>query len=249
MARTGQELVAELRIDLDEFTGAGGNWSDAALLSFLNRAANKVATMLRLQRVGYLEKIVLETDDAFTVYGETYTPGTELAKSVGATEITLPANLVELRALLPISQTQRDSGYQFNLVSADHPDFIQARRTSATGQSFLTHYCAFIGLDKLKIAPPLTEAIDFEIHYAAMPDRVEFDQEIQGIPEHAYHALLVYARYLALQAINHEDTIAAYTTWTAERKELTEANSLRASDGPLIVIGMFEDEDGYDDWW
>lgn len=247
MSKTGQELISELRIDLDETTGVGGNWEDSDLLSFLNRSANKVASMLKIQRAGYLEKILLASDSNQTIYDATYSPATELTKVAGDTSITLPENLIELRALIPISQTLRDDGVQFHIVPADHPDFVNARRVSADNSTDgHVYYCAFIGLTQLKIAPPLAEAMTFELHYAAMPNRVTVNDEIDGIPEYAYHAILVYAQYLALLSIKHEDTQLMYSAWVAERKELTEL-APRLSDGPTVVAGVFEDEG--DEWY
>ncbi len=244
MARTAQELIQDLRIDLDEFTES--NWSDSSLLRFLERAANKVATVLRFARQGYLETIIDQDTSDFTVYGSTYSPGTELSKAAGAKTLTLPENCVELRAVLPLSQLHRDNGVQFSLSTADAPEYRNARRISASNAN-RTYWCVLTGLTTLRIAPPLAEATEFEIHYAAMPERLTNDAAIHSIPEYAYEPILAYAQYLALRSIKHEDYPGAFENWKEEKRSAIETASQRTGDEVDIVHGIFDSTDFYEE--
>ena len=244
MARTAQDLITDLRLDLDEFSEA--NWSDSTLLRFLERAVNKVATVLRFSRTGYLETIIDQDTSDFTVYGATYSPGTELSKAAGAKTLTLPENLVELRAVLPLSQTQRDNGVHFVLTTADAPEYRNARRiTSASANR--TYWCVITGLTTLRIAPPLGEATEFELHYAAMPERLASETAINSIPEYAYDAILAYAAYLGLKSIKSEDYPAAFENWKEEKRTAVEIASQRTSDEADVVHGVFDDEDFWEE--
>ena len=240
MARTGQDLIQDLRVDLNEFVE--GNWSDSTLLRYLERAAHKVATVMRFSRQGYLEQVIDNTTADFTVYGATYSPATSLTKVAGNKTITLPENCVELRAVLPVSQDQRDNGVAFVLTTVDSPEYRNARRIQQTSVN-RTYWCVLTNLTTLRIAPPLAEAINFEIQYVAMPQRLTLDTPVDGIPEVAYEAMLAYAQYLALKAIKHEDWVTSYEGWKTEKREAIEALAQRTSDEPDIVAGVFDEVD------
>ena len=242
MAKLGYELIANLRVDLDSFDPQTSLWDDSALLMFLNRAANKVASVLRQEAEGYLEKTLTTSDSAQSIYGATYTPSTALALAVGATTVTLPENLVSLKSIQSTSQTQLDNGLSFHITKSDSEDYKLARRVTAptVNQSY---FCVFEGLTTLRIAPALQQAVNLSITYAAMPERVTATAAVEGIPEYAENALLVYAQYLALWSIKHEDVAVAYQMWQTERKELLEMISTRDATEIEVVMGAFESFD------
>lgn len=238
--KTGAELLTELQGDLD-IASESGEWSVAVLLGFLNRAANKVASIVRQSGEGYLDATITYTTSDFTVYGATYSPATSLALAAGATTITLPENLVSVKNLQTTSTTQLTNGLTFNIVKSDNPDYKISQRWP-TGQYRQYYYCVFEGLTQLRVAPSLYEAVNLSLSYSAMPERVTFDGEVEGVPEYGYNAILVYAQYLALWSIKHEDVSIAYQMWQTERKELLEMISQRDETETMIVAGVFEDE-------
>jgi hypothetical protein len=243
MSRTGDELLTDLRIDIDEYTEA--NWDNASLYSFLNRAANKVAGVLRLTGQGYLEKIISQSDSAVTIYGVTYTPSTSLALTAGDTELELPEDCVEVREILATSQTLLDRGVQFIPRKSNSTDFSNARRIESSTNR-ISYFYAPIGRNSILIAPPIGETINIKVHYAAMPARVESGVELESIPEYAVDSLLTYAKYLALSKIQHEDRESQYQIWLKEKRDIIEMSQYRQDD--LITEGVFEDEDWYADY-
>lgn len=245
MARTGSDLITDLRVDLDSLSVSSSTWTDPSLLRFLNEAANKVASVLRQEGEGYLEKTISYTDADFTVYGSTYSPVASLVRATGAVTITVPENCVSIKSILPVSQSQLDAGLSFLIVRTDNVDYKSARRR-ASATFIRTYYCVFEGLTTLRFAPALQEAVNLSLVYVALPQRVDFNKVIDGIPEAAYQALLVYAGYRALWSIKHEDVNVAYQMWQAERKELIELLANRDAQEMEVVQGMFEDyEDDY----
>ena len=155
------------------------------------------------------------------MYGSTYSPAASLVRATGAVTITVPENCVSIKSILPVSQSQLDAGLSFLIVRTDNVDYKSARRR-ASATFIRTYYCVFEGLTTLRFAPALQEAVNLSLVYVALPQRVDFNTVIDGIPEAAYQALLVYAGYRALWSIKHEDVNVAYQMWQAERKELLE---------------------------
>ena len=245
--RTGQELLAELRDDLRGVTPA--TWQDDQLLTYIGRAASRVGFTLRDARSHQLERIIKTTDSDFDVYGGTYSPATSLKAVSGSQTIVLPEDCVEVVALLPLAQTDRDSGIRFITADVSDTYFDMARRTGAPGLNWMVYQYTMIDSNTVHVAPAFTSAFDLELQYVAMPTRVDVNGVLAGVPEWTYDGLILYACYRALRSIKHPDYQNFYTLWTAEKKLITDDARNRATQTLQITAGAFDADDwGYSDY-
>lgn len=248
MARTGQDLVDELRADLDEHVAGNGNWQDAHLLLWINKGIVRVVADMRAQRERWFDTIMLSTDSASTILGETYTPSTALKPTSGNTTITLPPNCIEVVKILPLSQTDLDNGLQFVQKDLTSIEFIAAQR-HASNVNTRTYYFDSYGTRTLKIAPVLATSFDIALHYVAMPEAITLSTTLTTVPDWMLDAAVLYAHYRALMAIKHDDYQSALTIYAAELRNLIELNRPRESQDVQVIEGVFDSDDttyGYD---
>lgn len=240
MPKTGQDLINDVRNDLDEFSPQA--WSDTALLEWLNKGLTRVALRVREQREHWLDRIILSTDSPSTIREETYTPSTSLKATVNGTTLTLPPNCIEVVKILPTDTALIDRGIQFISKSQSSIEFNRAQRESNLSSAG-TYYYDMRGKSTLVVAPYFTETFDISLQYVALPDIITADSTVPTMFDEMLDAVVLYAHARALQAIKHADYTNAYKLFKEELNDLLSLTRPRESSNPLVVEGVFDDYD------
>lgn len=240
MAKTGQTLIDELRADLD--SKVDGTWVDTDLLMWLNKGLVELMSRTRAQREHWYDRVVLSTDSAFTRFGTTYTPSTDLKPTAGATTITLPPDCIEVVKILPIDQDDLDQGLQFIQRKQTSIEFVQAQRC-AENASTRTYYFDSYGLTTLKVAPVFGASFDISLQYVAVPEEITLTDTITRTPDWMLDAAVLYAHFRALQAIKHDDFASAFQIFEQKCASLLQLTRPRESQDPQIVEGVWDCDD------
>lgn len=241
------DLVAELRVDLDE--RAAAVWDDADLRRWLSIGIQRTRGVLKGVRHDWTTKKLLSTDGVVTIHGSSYDTASFQIIS-GTSTYTLPADLVEVRLIQPINQSDIDDGIRFlpkDLTSSDFQSSLLL--TNETQGTPATYYYELIGLNTLIIAPTPQHTLDIALYYAYMTSVYASGDTISDLPDWGFPLVKTYARYLALRSINHPDAQGAMVEYRTEVNDVKTIASPRQSQEPLFATGVF-DWDEYDvDVW
>src|SRR5690348_9094940 len=130
MAYTGQDLIDQVRAELDEPSASSNQWTDTNLLAWVNKGLTRVMLKVREQRSHWFDKVMLSTDAASTIKGESYNPTVSLVCTADATTITLPPDCIEVVSILPTDQDLLDRGVSFSYVPFTSPEYNVAQRAN-----------------------------------------------------------------------------------------------------------------------
>lgn len=252
MAFTGQELLDQLRADLDEYTQQ--TWRDIDLMTWLNKGITRVMLKIREQRCHWFDRVLLSTDAALTIKGQTYTPTTSLVCTSAASTITLPPDCIEVVSILPTSQTLLDRGVKFVKTDFNSIEFVTAQRMNPpyiTGS--WSYYYDIRSKTTLQVAPAFMETFDIRLQYVALPELIDTGTTIDTMFDEMMDAAILYAAFRALQAIHHTDYQRAYQAYKEELNDLLSLVRPRSSQTPQVVEGAWDGYDayshGYDSMW
>lgn len=240
------DLISELRGDLDERGVATGTWIDNDLLTWLNGGITKVMMALRSVRDGWLTRRMLSTDAAQTILNISYNP--QSLRMIANTSIyEMPPDLLEIRELIPLNQSDKDSGVQFISRTISGLEFRIATLISAS-QVRKTFYYDLIGLNasglqQLIVVPQPASTIEVELLYDRVNDFYGFTQNIVIIPEWTFTAVKSYAEWRALKSIRHPDTNTVFQSYLLDVRDVASFAAPRQSTDPNYVEGFMEDED------
>jgi hypothetical protein len=240
--RTGADLVEEVRDDLDE--PVAQNWSDTKLLRWINKGIVRLVNATRAQRQHWFDRIILSTDSASTIRGETYTPTTSLLPTAGGSTLTLPPDCLEIVSLRPTSQTDLDNGLQLIQSRPTTSEWLTASRLAQNSDTG-TYLYYTLGTRTLIVAPVFGASFNVRLQYVSMPDEITLVDEPSRVAEWMLDLAVLYAHYRALRAIKHDDYITARQEYVDEEKRLMGLNRPRESEGPVLVESAF---DSWDDW-
>lgn len=238
MSRTGQDLVNEVRDNLDE--PYEQNWSDSKLLSWVNKGIVRLVNATRAQRAHWFDTVILSTDSASTIRGETYTPTTALKPTAGASTITLPPNCIEVVSITPLDQDDLDNGLEFELSRPNAAEFMYAQRLAQADNQW-TYLYYTRGTRTVQVAPIFGTSFDIRLQYVAMPDDLTASTSPSTVAEWMLDLAVLYAEYRALYAIKHPDFAAARVTYDAEEKKMMGLNRPRESSGPVLVESVLDE--------
>jgi hypothetical protein len=245
MARTGQTLVTELRADLDEAYPA--NWTDPNLLMWLNKGIVELVRACREQRQHWFDKVLLSTDSAQTIAGETYDPTVSLAPTTDGTTLTLPLDCVEVVSITPTDQDDLDNGLQFVLSKPSASEFVYASRlASNSDQGTYLYYLR--GQRTVHVAPAFGTTFDIKVQYVGMPDEITYSQSPTGVADWLLDLAVMYAHYRALYSIKHQDYITALAMFEKKEKTMMSLARRRESSDPVLTESVFDGYDSYTDW-
>ncbi len=246
MARSGQDLINEVRADLDEPYEA--NWSNTNLLMWLNKGIVELVSATRSQREHWFDQVINSTDSQSTIYGESYTPSTALKPTINQSTLTLPPNCIEVVSILPLSQTDLDNGVQFVLSKPSSSEFQYFQR-GATPSYVSTYFYYTYGKRTLHVAPAFAATFDIRLQYVGMPDEITLSSSPSTIAEWMLDLAVLYARYRALNAINHPDANSALATYENKEKRMMALNRPRSSGDPVLTESAFDGYDAWDDYF
>lgn len=243
MALTVEELLTEIRGDLDE-RGAEGVWRNADLITWINAGIVKVSAKLkRVTREDWLTKYLHSDDSAITIGLETYNPG-NIQITAGVSTYTLPPDLVEIRQWEPKPQAFKDNGYRLIGRDMSNAQFVALSReeSTITRRAFLYD---LYGLNSVRVVPTPAETFHTTMWYSVAPTRLRASDTISIIPVWAYEAVKLYVRYRAFKSVSHPDTAGEIALFNEELSTLGHMATPRQSQDPVIVEGVFDEDDFY----
>jgi len=215
--KTGAVLLQELRYMLDEPTEI--KWNNPQLYTFLNDGSRQVNMLLRTVEQGWHVRVLNTASTPLQVYGVTYTPGTALLVANNGSLLTLPRDNMQIVHLYPELTIDRTAGYRFHPSNLTRFRFEQMALTAPVSTD-REYYYEFQGQTTLKFAPAVNQEMKFELHYVYDPSEIVGPSDVDQVPEWAYLAVRLYAKFLAYQAIAHPETEKIYVDWDAEIKKL-----------------------------
>lgn len=241
MAIPISQLITEIRGDLHEYTQ--NVWLNSNLVVWLNDGIQAVVSEAYGMMEDWLTRRMRSTDSAETIQAESYSPSS-LTITGGTDLYTLPPNMLQLRSLEPLSDSDRQSGLTFLPRSMTHPEFLRIARLSSQ-QEQLVYYYAIVGQRTLRIVPmPATGvSITTELWYVAMPDRLTQSGSISSVPIQAIKAIKAYAVWLAVQSINSPDVNMKYQVYQTMIREFNAMLTPRQTNDPVFTEGAFDEED------
>ena len=112
MATTPTDLITNIRGKLDERGVSDAVYVDNDLLTWINHGITKLQISLKsLHKEDWFSRRMDSNDSSETIRGVTYAPSS--FQLVDGTDLyTLPPDLLEIRSLEPLDQSDRDSGVQ-----------------------------------------------------------------------------------------------------------------------------------------
>lgn len=236
---TVADVLARVRADLNE--PVAGVWQDTDLITWINQGIYQVSSRLKGVRDDWTTRRMRSTDSSETIYGSTYDPGS-LTISSGTDLYTMPPNLIEIRSLEPLDQEDKDAGIRFLPMKMTRLEPTQLYRDA--GSNTRVFYYDLFGVDQLRIIPVPDATIEVELFYTAAPeDSLTSLDEITQVPRWALLAVQNYAVYMANRAINHPDSNALFGAFKEQIAELVSFAAPRKSNDPVIVEGIFDEED------
>jgi hypothetical protein len=236
---TVYDVLQRVRVDLHEPVAAV--WSDADIVQWINAGIYRVMVRLKGVRDDWATRRMRSTDSAETINGTTYNPS-NLQITAGTTIYTLPPNLLEIRTLEPLNQSDINAGIKFLPRDMSSIEWINMNREQPTTQ--VVYFYDLYGTNSLRITPTPTATIDTEMYYIAAPSAdLGISEEITQIPVWALHAVEQYAVYRAMRAINHPDANSELARADREIAEMVSMASPRETNDPKIVEGIFDEED------
>lgn len=244
MAYTGQDLVAQLRADLDEFSAASGQWRDSDLLTWINKGMTRVMLKIREQRSHWFDRVVTTDDSASTIKGETYTPSTALICTSGASTLTLPPDCIEVVSLMPTDQTLLDRGVSFRYMPFNSPEYVRAQRLSTTYITGTWQYLYDIrSKTTVQVAPAFLETFDVRLQYVGLPEFMSLLDTLPTMFDEMTDAAVLYAAYRALKAVSSTEYQRAFQAYKEELNDLLSLTRPRSSQTPEVVTGAWDDYD------
>lgn len=238
---TPGDLIVQVRRDLQETTPQ--IWSDTALLDWINAGIAKVALGMHSVIQDWLTRRMKSTDPVETIFGSSFDPS-GLKITGGTNTYTLPPNMIEIRSLEPLNQSDINLGIRFIPRNINSLDFMSAGRlTSSAAQ--ITYFYDEVGLTNLVIAPtPATgTSIDVNLLYVAHPETLDAGTTITQLPVQSFEAVKAYAMFRAYRSIAHPDANLEFARYKEELADLKDFSSPRESQDPLVVEGMFDEDD------
>lgn len=239
---TLQDLLDQLRADLDEPTEAV--WRDADLTVWLNAGIYRTQSVLKANRDDWQTKRLTSLDGTVTINGANYDTA-NLQVVANTTIYTLPPDMLEIRVLQPLNQSDRDAGLSFLPRDFGDPDFQSALRLSSAVTQARYMY-EIMGLNQLVIMPTPSQTIETELYYISFAGNLALEDSITSVPPFAYSTVKAYAYYRALRSIQHTDTARAYQMFQDEKEELKSYAKPRQSQDPQFAEGVFDE---YDQSW
>lgn len=244
MAKTGQDLLNEVRGDLNEYTESV--YRDTDLLTWLNKGLTRLALKVREQREGWLSTTISTTDSSLIIKGQTYVPSTSLACTSGATTITLPPDCIEVVSILPASQELLDRGVSFIKSKPTNAEFVALQRMNPP---FITgswsYYYILRGKRTLQVAPAFMETFNITLLYDALPADVTVGDTVDELFDELLDACVLYTVYRALKSIGHVDTQKAFGYFKEELNDLLSLTRPRSSQNAQVAEGAWDHLDTY----
>jgi len=246
MAYTGQDLVDQVRADLDEASAASNQWTDANILTWINKGITRVMLKVREQRSHWFDSVILSTDSSSTIKGETYDPTTSLVCTSGATTLTLPPNCIEVVSILPTDQDLLDRGVCFAHRSLSSPEYTALQRIdSALVIGSWTYLYDVRGKTTLQVAPAFAETFDIRLQYVGLPELMGLTDTLSSMFDELTDAAVQYAVYRALKAVSSTEYQRAFQAYKEELNDLLSLTRPRASSTPQVVEGAWDEYDTF----
>jgi len=252
---TVQDLIDEVRADLDEAADVDGNdttfYVDSEFVTWLNKGIRKVWQIAREAKENWFLRKMSSTDGKKTIYGRAYDPAS-LTLTSGIREIKLPPDCFELRLIEPITsstQEERDDDVEFILTDLANPAYRRLSRTE--GPEIGGRYeCDLIFRESgpvLSFAPAVTLLTDMpiRIEYVAAPRRLRQRDTFEGtgLNEFMLDAVAAYVTYRARKKEgNAQDINVALQDYSDEAGAVRDSAGPRQSRDPEFVPGFMEDE-------
>lgn len=253
--RTVQDLIDEIRSDLDEAVDTGINetnfWTDAELVTWMNKGIRKVWQKAREAKENWFVRKLRSTDPKLTIYGRAYDPS-QMQLVSDTREIKLPPDLFELRLMEPITSSsidERDDSVQFYFGNLSDQSYRALSRSVGPAQGgryeceiiFRTTgpVCTFVP----QIA--LTDPMDVMIEYVAAPRKLAQTDTFEntGLNDFMLDAIQAYVVYRARKkegASKELDTARADFGDTVDT--VKGSAGPRQSRDPQTVDGYLEDQ-------
>lgn len=248
LPKTINDLVTEVREDLDEELYAGVNfWDDSFIIGRLNRGFRELWQAARETHENWFVRKIASTDQALTIYGRTYDPASlQLGENIG--ELVLPPDLYEIVSLTGQLATDGSGSslcVEFGRLGSE--DFRAFRgQAGASGGSHLCDVVYREGGPVLVFSPNsgVNPAVDVLLEYVFQPkEYVAGDLlENSGFNRTMLDAAVAYA---VLEAREKEDRSTDAIN-RAERKYARKLSLVTRSAGPRqtqndeIVEGFME---------
>jgi hypothetical protein len=236
-----KQLLASARGDLHEY--AQNVFHDTDLIVWLNDGLQAVVAESHGMMEDWLTRRMRSTDAVETIQDESYDPAS--LTITGSTDLyTLPPNVLQIRSIEPLTDSDRQSGLTFLPRTATHPEFLRAARLLSQDEETIYFY-ALLGPRTLRLAPlPVsTVDLDIEMWYVALPERFVHGGTVTTVPIQAMKAIKAYAVWAAMSSINSPDATSKYSIYQAMIRELNSLSSTRQTNDPTFVEGAFDEED------
>ena len=251
MATTPTDLITNIRGKLDERGVSDAVYVDNDLLTWINHGITKTPISLKsLHKEDWFSRRMDSNDSSETIRGVTYAPSS--FQLVDGTDLyTLPPDLLEIRSLEPLDQSDRDSGVQLihrDLSTAFFRDV--ARRSSQEAR--IIYYWDLVGTSlsvttvfhpQMLVVPVPAETIDLEMWYTRVPQFYGYLENILIVPEWTLWSVEEYVVFRALYSINHPDWKSAKGVSDLAFTDAASFASPRQSSDPTFVEGLFDDDD------
>lgn len=252
---TVQDLINEVRSDLDEEVDSGDNdtnfFLDSEFVTWMNKGIRKVWQIAREAKENWFLRKVSSTDGKLTIYGRAYDPSS-LTLSSGVREIKLPPDCFELRLIEPITsatQEERGDDVEFMLTDLSNPDYRRLSRTEGPERGG-RYQCDLIFRNDgpvLTFVPAITlsEEMEIRIEYVAAPRRLRQTDSFEGTGLNAFmlDAVQAYVVYRARKKEgNSQDINTALADFSDQAGAVKDSAGPRQSRDPEFVQGFMEDE-------
>ena len=233
--KTLTALTAIVRRLIDEATAS--RWTAANVTAAINESKDRVWNAVRGERDDYFYATIESDDAPSTILGETYTPTSSLAVTVGGTTLTLPHNCVEVRVIETIT-----SGKEFvtwRALDVTHPDFRAA--LAVTGNVGPSELLFDVQNERtVRYAPKSDTALDIRLHYIFQPADLSAGADELQMP-YPLEWAVVYFACASLMLQDDSPTAAAFENRARQYINEVLGVAQRQTQDTVVASGMFED--------
>jgi len=256
-AKTMQDLVNEVRSDLDEPYAAPPDttnfWLQDEIVRYINRGLRQVAQLCRNDKGSeWFVRRLRSSDPVLMIYGQAYSPA-GFQGVTGKTELILPPDLAELLFLEPVlnTNTMQAADVRFRYEAGlNGQTYRELARTTTIGQS--EYYGAVVQRregPRFVFRPPFVDTtVDFELEYVVKPDSYQIADTFEGLgfDDLLLDAVGAYAVQEARKKADNASKLSeAKESWGEKRALVIEAVSPLQTVEHETVANFLPDDGGW----
>lgn len=228
--RTLTQLRTQVRWNVDETSESF--FDDDALLTYINRAKDRVAMEVRKLKDDFFMVSRTSDDGSLSILSETYA-ASSFAIVAGTTTYTMPPDLIEMKLIECI--TSNYEHVQFVHRDLNHPEMRAALAITSNVSPSVIYYDIY-GERTMRIAPPSDTALALRITYVQRFADLSAGSDEMTMPDPLYMAVEEYATASAMAQDRNPDAAVHEARAKQIIADFFGAHA-RDTSGPEIAIG------------